>query len=44
MKRDITQQLKETRAYKEINGSIFTFSNDSICDIRLIYGKTNDKL
>ena len=26
------------------NGSIFTFVNDCICDIRFIYGKANDKL
>jgi len=26
------------------NGSIFTFVNDCICDIRFVYGKVNDKL
>ena len=26
------------------NGSIFTFVNDSIRDIRFIYGEVNDKL
>ena len=28
----------------EVNGSIFTFVNDCICDIRFVYGKVNDKL
>ena len=28
----------------KLNGSIFTFVNDSIRDIRFIYGEVNDKL
>ena len=29
---------------RDHNGSIFTFINDCICDIRFVYGKINDKL
>jgi len=28
----------------KINGSLFTFVNDCLCDIGFVYGKVNDKL